>query len=417
MNLTRASFLKHVQITNFIIWKTAEALVGAKRLNFWDSLLLHRHHLLVKIKFWEGDSDITNIHLKAGILFAFLFWVFSAASSPLFASKRIEGKDRNQKPYSISLTYFNWHQKEKLFRFAEEISHSVDERITVFDAAARSHGWLLPEVQKSQVPKQSLIFVKEIHRSNGFKESKEKKVSAVAAVVRTAYSSFFWIIVSDFSTLQNLTMITLQGALQYAFTYKGYFFNILNFSKNVGLKGLELFSLYPENEGYSKTVKLATQFNLGITIGAVYMGVVSWENFAETFSQMKTYGELAYFSLLNMFATGGWGVFLSSESEKIARLKKRLNLAFEAGGQDEMRRIFHEWSRTTESMPLLSSYQIKSIYLANGVVLSLGFPLLINDYVAGSYLLITTGLTGLVMMHEGSSFLKKFHRHRCRLSI
>lgn len=207
--------------------------------------------------------------------------------------------------------------------------------------------------------------------------SKVDKVGAVIALVRTAYSTVFWVIIGDFNWLQSSAMLGLQAAIHYSFTYKGYNLNILNASKELGHKVLEKINAIKVNDKkwFQNGIKYFTGFMTSNLIGVGFMGIIAWEDFSQTFSAIQVYKDIAFYSVMSLFATGGWNNFLSDQKFK--------------------------------DMPLLSQKAIQRIYQTNGIIMAIAFPLMMNGYTSGTALLGLTGISGIIMMLRGDNILNK----------
>ncbi len=208
------------------------------------------------------------------------------------------------------------------------------------------------------------------------------KIGAVTALFRTAQSSFFWIILSDFSKLQSLSMLFFQSFIHYCFTYKGYKLDILNLSKDLSVHAATKlgFEKAGESKSYTTSIKYLSNFSLTFLQGMGYMGIIAWEDIILEFTHREVYQKIAFYSILALFATGSWNNFLSDQQ----RAPK----------------------------PLLSNQTIKNIYRFNGLVMSIAFPLMLNGNNTGTILIGTTGITGLLMMQRGEAILSWLHLQR-----
>lgn len=286
----------------------------------------------------------------------------------------VTGMDRE--PVEITTALFPPGAEERFAAAVMELEVQASETVVVAAPTLSARPWTAELEKVSHRPRIWL-------RTHGHHEKSGDKTGAVLAIVRTAYSTLLWVVISDFSSLQTLAMFTLQAATNYSFTYKGYYMNILEFSKQVGLAiSHQLGYDFDDTKAYHSFIKYWTGFNVGLTLGAGYLGIVAWEDFINVFSEMETYRNLAFYSLINLFAAGGWHNFLSEQ-------KFAVN-------------------------PVLNRRQIQRIYQANGVLLAVAFPLMIHGQAGGSTamfasgvgLLSLSGLSGLLAASKGAVWIR-----------
>jgi hypothetical protein len=204
----------------------------------------------------------------------------------------------------------------------------------------------------------------------------------VWAAIRTTYSTVLWIYVADLSLIQSLAMFSLQLSLNSAFTYKGYFLNILKLSESIGLwAGKKMGRDFTESPAFISAIRYTTHFNVGAAITVASIGILEWEDFFRTFSQSDVYFEIAFYSLMGVLATGSWGDFLTEQ----------------------------KFSRN----PVLGKLEIQRIQQLNGLILAVAFPLLVQGHQieslwmsgAGLGIMASIGFGGMVMSKHGERII------------
>lgn len=304
--------------------------------------------------------------MRLGISLLFVFFSFSAMAVKRPISD-IEFHSEMGVPLSITTTTFKPGEEEEFSRLVRDVEGSVEETFVVQNTS-RPGKWFNVFEKENEIRR---TLFKSRHESEDF-----DKVGAFVAIFRTAYSSVFWIVISDFNILQAAAMTTMQAVLHYSFTYQGYGLNILEASKLIAGNVAESvgFEKAKKSKSFNNSVKYLTNFNMSTFIGAGFVAILSWENFPKDFSQVSTYAEIVYYSLMGMFASGGWNSFLSEQ--KFA------------------------------THPVISQKTVHRVFQTNGVLMAIAFPLMMNGYVSGHVVLASLGVSGVVAAFLGHEIVQ-----------
>ena len=320
------------------------------------------------------------------IVFIFFFVPLSPLNANGVRFSYISGLDTFGQPYTVTTSLYNHSQLGELRATLENISPA--RTIVCFNRTSQHIlSWLkaIPSThQKFAILMPASLPDIPYSYTNDQATAKEPfdKVGAITALYRTANASFFWIVLSDFNTLQSLSMLVFQSIINYSFTYKGYKLDMLNYIKNKSTVAASKmgFANAGESKIYSATVKYASTFSISFLLGMGFMGIVAWEDIVQEFNRSEVYRENAFVSIGALFATGSWNNFLSDQ-----KLSPR---------------------------PMLSDRTLTNIYRFNGLVKGVAFPLLLNGDVTGTVLIGTMGITGLIMMYKGESILSWINLQR-----
>lgn len=323
-----------------------------------------------------GGSYIFTYFQHFGYARTFLMRVFCFAVFMFFAVGAFAGgrnisesefTNSSGENVKVTATSFEPGEQQEFEEFVEEIEKTTDQTVVVKNTSKPVDKWF--HVFKKNNDLRRTLFHSR-RQSEDF-----DKVGAYVALFRTAYSSVFWIYISDFSVMQSFAMIGMQAAIHYSFTYRGVGLNILEFSKKLSGHVADEF-------GYTK-LKYKKSFNTGVryftslvnsnVIGAGFIAILAWENVEVEFSQFKTYVDIAYYSVMGVFSTGGWNSFLAEQK--------------------------------FSTHPVISQPTVHRIFQFNGAVMAVAFPLMMNGYVAGHVMLATMGVTGVITAFTGHELL------------
>jgi len=316
------------------------------------------------------------------IVFSFIFIPLFNINADEIQFSHISMHNGHNSNFTVTTTVYQPNQQGELK--ATLANTSADVSFIAFDPNNYSLSWL--QIIPANLKKYAILippFLKGTSQPETTDSVKSSdRIGAVTALVRIGQSSFFWIILSDFSRLQSLSMLVFQSFIHYCFTYKGYKLNILNWSKDLSVLAASKLKFEKANESkiYTTSVKYLSNFSLTFLQGMGFMGIIAWEDFVQEFTHSEIYQKITFYSILALFATGSWNNFLS----------------------DQIR----------SPRQLLSHQTIKNIYRFNGLVMSVAFPLMLNGNTTGAVLIGTTGITGLIMMHRGEKILSWLHLQR-----
>lgn len=307
----------------------------------------------------------------------FFFLLISSFAGTTFAYDKNFVQLKAKSIQGIEITYnatiFNPGEYEEFNAFYKTVTH-LDQNVAtriVFQTSEKIDDWSAP-FEKGSVKDKIAIPVEP--------RGKIDKVGAIVASVRTIYSTVFWVFIGDFDWLQSTAMFGLQAAIHYSFTYKGWGLNILQHSLQLGNTVLDRlkYTNLKESHWYKNGIKYFSGFMTSNILGVGFMGIIAWDEFIQTFSGPSVYYDIAFYSVMGLFATGGWNNFLSEQKFSSKRLMS-LNL-------------------------------IHRIYQTNGVLMAIAFPLMMNSHTSGTLLLGTVGISGIVMMYKGQDFLENMHK-------